>query len=224
MSSSEWRRQETDPFARVWSEVKKVREETRQRVNYLLKNAGLSVAEGVLRVTSGRLASEADTWELDGEGNARFDGAMNVGGDAVFSGDLAVPNGSISNDALANPVTFAGNTGSISAASPPATFGVAVSANLTIPAWASTGVVMASGFVAGAAGLSGGSISGRINIAGEMGPASTENIEPSTNEARPVLHQRTLAPSGTTVPVSLQWQGTVPTGSAQLVVIGVFGR
>src|SRR5690606_16349112 len=106
--SSEWRRRDTDAFARVWAEVKRLREESSQRVNYLLRNAGLRVAEGALHVLQ-RLVVEGDqevTGTLDVGGTAAFSGDTEIGGNLKVTGTLSLPAGIIDNDALANPVRY----------------------------------------------------------------------------------------------------------------------
>lgn len=132
MSSSEWQTRPEDPFARVVARVEKIGREAEQRVNYLLRNAGLRVAEGALHVLQ-RLVVEGDqevtgsldvtgrtilggdtsitgdtdvTGDLDVEGRAGFTGDTEIGGNLSVTGTLSLPSGIIDNDALANPVTF----------------------------------------------------------------------------------------------------------------------
>lgn len=92
MSSSEWQRPETDPFARVWAEVKRARRDAEQRVNYLLRNAGLRVAEGALHVLQ-RLVVEGDqevTGSLDVSGDAEFTGDTSIGGTLGVTGETTL--------------------------------------------------------------------------------------------------------------------------------------
>lgn len=73
------------------------------------------------------------TGTLGVTGTANIGGQMNVTGDAVFSGNLAVPNGSITNAALANPVTGVTNNAFQSGISAgPSSMAVA-SASVTVP-------------------------------------------------------------------------------------------
>lgn len=54
-------------------------------------------------------------------------------GSLIVTGDLSVPNGSINNDALANPVTGATGTGSASSVTLTTTAGVYAPVNFTVP-------------------------------------------------------------------------------------------
>lgn len=109
MSSSEWQPRQQDPFARVVARVEKIGRDAEQRVNYLLRNAGLRVAEGALHVLQ-RLVVEGDqevTGSLDVSGGAEFmgdtsiggqldvTGATTLGGDTEVTGDLTVTEGDV---------------------------------------------------------------------------------------------------------------------------------
>lgn len=182
--------------------IKMVRDnatEMRDRFNNLLKQAGIRVEPDLVR----------------------FTGAVRI------EGTLSLPAGIIDNDALASPVTFAGNAGNLTSTPPPLSWATACTANLTVPDWAGQGVVMATGSIAGTTGaVDGASIMGRIVIAGDGGVVEARYIRVSDSDTIPVMHQFTFDPAGTTVNVTLQWMAsdTMIGGAAQLVAIGVFGR
>lgn len=92
---------------------------------------------GTLDVTGATsLGGDTDvTGSLDVTGPMTAGGTLNVTGDAVFSGDLAVPNGSITNAALANPVITESDSDSVAGLGFPATEGtVFTGAVLALPA------------------------------------------------------------------------------------------
>lgn len=152
---------------------------------------------------------------------------MVIDSSLTVNGDLAVPNGSITNEALANPVTFAGNSGSLTSTVPPDAWATACSADLVVPEWAGSGVVLAVGSVAGTTGASGGSLYGAISIAGDVGGTTARYVALNDSDTLPISHQLTFAPGGTTVSVDMLWKrsGTgFVGGAAYLTVIGVFGR
>lgn len=65
-----------------------------------LRAAGIELDEDGMTIGT----SLSVTGDLDASGSSTIGGTMRVTGDAVFEGDLAVPNGSIKNEALANPL------------------------------------------------------------------------------------------------------------------------
>lgn len=88
--SEEWRAPDPDPISRMVGEVQRGRRELGQRMNYLLRNAGLKVASGALHVLR-KLVVE---------------GELLVTGDTRIEGTLSLPAGIIDNEALANPVRY----------------------------------------------------------------------------------------------------------------------
>ena len=78
MSSSEWRTPDADPLRRLVGQVRNTKREVGQRVNYLLRNAGIHVEKGRVRFAGG----------------------------VVIEGDLEVPNGIIKNEWLESPVEY----------------------------------------------------------------------------------------------------------------------
>jgi hypothetical protein len=128
----------------------------------ILKSAGIDVSPDGMTINSA----------LDVLGALEVSGTLNVTGDAVFAGNLAVPNGSISNDALENPILPGIITGSGSG------FGMAgggyeskAAATLTVPDGFTQALVLANGGVsiANTSGQDGRTIDSRVLIGGSGG-------------------------------------------------------
>jgi hypothetical protein len=203
-SSSDFPSQPTSGIDALLRRVDSIKRELDDATNNLLKSAGMSVEPGRLTVNSELLVTGATRIE----------------------GTLSLPAGIIDNEALASPVTFAGNTGSLLTTPPPATWTIAASAPLTVPAWAGSGVVLATGWVQGQTGGAASALYGYITIAGDGGEISLANLAPGEAQSQPVIHQRTFDPTGTTVTVNLYWQASSPMigGAAYISAIGMFGR
>lgn len=96
------RQNSPEPYADLVARLVKLRQDVNDLTGSILRSAGIRVSpEGMT------IESALDVLgSLDVSGTMAVGGTMNVTGDAVFSGDLAVPNGSITNAALENPVAF----------------------------------------------------------------------------------------------------------------------
>lgn len=99
MRSNDMPRTATDGIDALLMRVEAIKRELRDATNGLLKAAGISVTPTGMTINSALNV----TGDLNATGNTTVGGTMNVTGDAVFSGDLAVPNGSITNAALTSP-------------------------------------------------------------------------------------------------------------------------
>jgi hypothetical protein len=147
-------------------------------------------------------------------------------GDAEFN-QLTLRSGIIGNDALTNPVGFAGNKGSVNAVVPPASYGTACSANLTIPSWVGSAVVIAIASIgATSSGSPGGAVIGDVIIDGGAGDSDSLTLASGASGHMTVVAQRTYSPTPPTIPVSLSWycQNAIAGASARLVAIAVVGR
>ncbi|MFB9956981.1 hypothetical protein [Cellulomonas denverensis] len=140
-------------------------------------------------------------------GTANIGGAMNVTGNAVFSGDLAVPNGSITNAALSNPVT--------SAIAAPGTamgwivnggsgvFQTKASTTIAVPSGYSQALVFASASVTYQSPTSSNRFDIRAGIGGQYG-AQLINLANLVGSSS-VAHSRTLTGlSGGTIALECQ--------------------
>lgn len=151
------RQNNPEPFADLVEKLRTMQAELNDVASAVLRSAGISVSpEGM---TVDRALDVLGTLDVSGDlsvtGSASFTGDTTIGGnttisgatdvsgtlsvtgDAVFLGDLAVPNGSITNDALASPLV-------IVAAAPATSSGWAVGTSMT--AMASSSIPVPAGF------------------------------------------------------------------------------
>lgn len=106
-----------DPFSELTRRLTDLSRRVNDVSGSILRSAGIAVTETLMTITRG----------------LRVEGTLDVTGDAVFSGDLAVPNGSITNDALANPVVVATFRASSSAFAVGTAYTTVVSQAITVP-------------------------------------------------------------------------------------------
>lgn len=88
--STEFPKTETDGIKALIARLSGLATELRESTSNLLRTAGIYITKAGMRIASA----------------LRVEGELIVTGNAVFEGDLAVPNGSITNDALQSPVSF----------------------------------------------------------------------------------------------------------------------
>jgi len=112
--------QEPDGVKKLIGAVQDVAQRARDATKNLLRTAGIFLADTGMRIESALTVNGdfASTGSADITGNTRiggtldvdatsvFDGDSTFHGSVVIDGDLAVPNGSIKNAALENPVAF----------------------------------------------------------------------------------------------------------------------
>lgn len=130
----------------------------------ILRSAGIAVTQTLMTITRG----------------LRVEGTLDVTGDAVFSGDLAVPNGSITNDALANPVApqeFGASAVGWSA--PASTWTTVASASLTVPVGFTRAIVYAIGWwrIGVETTTVTAYLNGRVVVGGELGESASVRVE-----------------------------------------------
>lgn len=145
------RQNNPEPFADLVEKIRAMQGQLNDVASAVLRSAGISVSpEGM---TVDRALEVLGSLEVAGDatftgdttigGNTTISGAtgvsgtLSVTGDAVFLGDLAVPNGSITNDALASPLV-------IVAAAPATSSGWAVGTGMA--AMASSSIPVPAGF------------------------------------------------------------------------------
>jgi hypothetical protein len=100
--------------------LRRIAEQARENARNLLRSAGITISDALMTVSrslrvEGDLSSTGSTQiggTLDVDATSVFDGDSTFHGSVVIDGDLAVPNGSIDNAALANPVLPAAFSGS----------------------------------------------------------------------------------------------------------------
>jgi hypothetical protein len=154
-------------------------------------NSALDVL-GTLGVSgSANLGGNTDiSGDLDVTGPMSVGGTLNVTGDATFSGNLAVPNGSITNAALSNPVTSAIAAPGVSAGWAASTgYGTKASTSIPIPGGYSQALVFATGSITFQDG-SPNRFDTRVGIAGGYG-AGLPNLA-NTVGCSSEAHSRTL--------------------------------
>ena len=177
--------------------------------------------------------------ELDVTGPMTVGSTLGVTGDSTISGNLAVtgpmtvggtlslPAGIIGNDALASPVAFAGNKGSVNAVVPPSSYGTACTADLTIPSWARSVVVLATASIsATSSGSPGGAVIGDILIDGAAGDSDVLTLAPGASGNFTVVAQRTYTATPPTISVALSWfcQNAIAGAGARLIAVAIVGR
>lgn len=112
---------EPDPFASLAKQLADLRRQIDDATAQVLRMAGLRAEPDLLRVL----------------------------GSLVVEGDLSVPNGSIDNDALANPVAFGRAGGGVSVASVPASATALTDYTIVAPAGYSQAIMMVVGTLSG---------------------------------------------------------------------------
>lgn len=91
-----------EPFADLRRRIVDQGQRLNDLTGSILRSAGIAVSDVLMTISRGLRVEGTFT----STGTANVGGQLNVTGDAVFSGDLAVPNGSITNAALQSPVAF----------------------------------------------------------------------------------------------------------------------
>lgn len=165
-------------------------------------------------VRSGNYVAGSAGWNLAPSGDAEFNA-------------LTLRAGIVGNDALANPVAFAGNKGSVNAVLPPTSYGTACTADLTIPSWAGSVVVMATASIsATSSGSPGGAVIGDILIDGAAGDSDVLTLAAGASGNFAVLAQRTYTATPPTISVSLSWyrQNAIAGAGARLIAVAIVGR
>ena len=96
-------------YDRLLAELSAIKTRLSDLPHGLLRQAGISVEPGVLRVTQ--------DLAIDGQatvaGDLTTSGATTLGGDVAITGTLSLPAGIIDNDALANPIQTAADSDSV---------------------------------------------------------------------------------------------------------------
>lgn len=112
--STEFPKTETDGVRKLLDVIKRQGVELGEKTSNLFRTAGITITE-TLMTFANNVRVEGDfesTGSADFDGTLNVDGTMSVGGtstftgDATFQGNLAVPNGSITNAALASPLVI----------------------------------------------------------------------------------------------------------------------
>ncbi len=227
------RQNSPEPYADLVARLVRLRQDVNDLTGSILRSAGIRLSETLMTIT--RNLRVDGTFESTGAAN--IGGTMNVTGDAVFSGNLAVPNGSITNDALENPVRFFADFSDVGSPinlanteSELTRLTFAVPAGFTevfVVGYGSVGVVNPSSAIASVAGriyidTPSGTVSGPRRF--QSGPAGSDIA------TFPYKQTTTSAvPSGSTITVRLNgintgtsWGSTV--GGASLNVQAYFTR
>ena len=162
-------------------EVRRIQRELREATNGLLKSAGISVSPS----------------------------GMTIGSSLTVLGDLAVPNGSITNDALESPIDAASFFQTTSGFDPgTGSFATVVTESLTVPENRSRAIIVASGAwaVRNTTASTATQIHGRLRIAGVGGPVDDEWSEPLRRDTGVTSYSRTVTglAAGGTVDIDVQ--------------------
>lgn len=230
------------------SALARIARQAREATASLFSQAGITIAEALMTVSralrvEGSLTSTGGasfggntsvTGTLSTTGTANIGGTMNVSGelnvtaDAVFSGNLSVPNGSITNAALASPLVIVGAT--------PATLG-GWAVSTTSEAKAASSIAIPAGFsratvVAWAnmhfmdSSPNGGWVRATIagNAGAEMGGLANLQLGQSATHTLPLTGL-----SGGSISVSCDVRASVATGGmsgriAQITAVAFFQR
>lgn len=134
--STEFPKTETDGVRRLLEVIKRQGIELGEKTTNLFRTAGITITETLMTFAN----------NVRVEGDLSATGTMTVTGDATFEGNLAVPNGSITNDALQNPVEIASQSTSNTGMAIPATATELVSYTFAVP----PGFSQATFFITGA--------------------------------------------------------------------------
>ena len=211
------RNNDPNPLRQLVQQIQDLRRYVDDKSAQILRTAGLRAEPDLLRVLGSLVV----------EGSETISGSLDVTGPMTVGGTLSLPAGIIGNDALANPVAFAGNKGSVNAVLPPSSYGTAGTANLTIPSWAGSVVVLATASIsATSSGSPGGAVIGDIIIDGAAGDSDVINLASGATGNFTVLAQRTYTATPPTISVSLSWfrQNAIASAGARLIAIAVVGR
>lgn len=125
-SAQQYPASESDGIRRLVGKMQEGAQRSREQTRSLLRTAGILLSEAGMRIqrnltvegdfeSTGSTAIQGNTrigGTLDVDATSVFDGDSTFQGSVVIEGDLAVPNGSIDNAALASPVTAAIGSGS----------------------------------------------------------------------------------------------------------------
>jgi hypothetical protein len=213
------RQNSPEPYADLVARLVQLRRDLNDVSGSILRSAGIRVAPDGMTVES----SMNVVGDLRSTGNTDIDGTLNVdatstfGGDASFhgsvviDGNLAVPNGSITNAALSNPVTSgiaAPGVGSGFATS--TAYATKAATSIAVPAGYSQALVCAIGSVT-FQDASPNRFDTRVGIAGGYGAGlpNLANTVGSTSEA----HTRTLTGlAGGSITLEVQCLSAVASG------------
>lgn len=200
-------------------QLRKLEQDMRDMRSNLLRAAGLQAEPDLLRVLGSLVVA----------GSQEITGTLNVTGDAVFDGDLAVPNGSITNDALANPLSIVpAPTVTETSWTTSTSFAAKASTTITVPSGFSSATVIATANVH-FQDSSPNSVYIRATISGsngsQMGGLANLNIGVSASHSAPF----TGLVAGGTITVSCDVlsgvASAVTTGRiAQIAAVGFFTR
>lgn len=233
------RQNSPEPYADLVGRLVKLRQDINDLTGSILRSAGIRVTPEGMTIESALdvLGSLDVSGQLATTGATTIGGTLNVTGDAVFSGNLAVPNGSITNDALQNPVRFYADFSDVGSPINLAnteveltrlTFSVPTGfTQVFVVGYGSIGVVNPTAAIA--------SVAGRIYIdtpAGTVSGPRRFQSGPAGSDIATFPYKQTTAagvPSGSTVTVRLNgintgssWGSTV--GGASLNVQAYFTR
>ena len=182
------RQNSPEPYADLVARLVQLRRDLNDVTGSILRSAGIRVAPDGMTVESGMNVAG----DLRSTGNTDIDGTLNVdatstfGGDSTFhgsvviDGDLAVPNGSISNEALQNPIEEGAIGYSASAFTVPTSATAVATRTMNIPA----GFTQASVMVVVSFGVwnpttTAGYFYGRATIDGTSGAGLPALVQPS---------------------------------------------
>lgn len=179
---------EPDGVKKLVGAVQRTAQQARDSTKNLLRTAGLFVSENGMRVESALVVNG----DLNATGNTDIDGTLNVdatstfGGDSTFhgsvviDGNLAVPNGSISNEALQNPIEEGAIGYSASAFTVPTSATAVATRTMNIPAgFAQASVMVVVSFGVWNPTTTAGYFYGRATIDGTSGAGLPALVQPS---------------------------------------------
>jgi len=168
--STEYPKTETDGVKQLLGIIKGLKTELGEKTSNLFRTAGITITETLMTFAN----------NVRVEGDLSATGTMTVTGDATFQGNLAVPNGSISNEALQNPIEEGAIGYSASGFTVPTSAGAVATRTMNIP----DGFTRASVMVVVSFGVwnptaTAGYFYGRATINGTSGAGLPALVQPS---------------------------------------------
>lgn len=219
-----------DPMSDLVQRLVQLRRDLNDVTSAILKSAGIEVSPDGMTINSALdvLGTLDVAGTLDVSGTANVGGQLNVTGDALFSGNLSVPNGSITNAALANPVTaqVGQNSAGYPAFTIPTSWGDYATVSIPVP----TGFTSASVMVMSTALLSvttTDAVQYAARISGADGPITTIALSSQFDSACAAFGRIVPGLSGGSITASARLQsssGIAMAGAVNVVMSATFYR